>query len=143
MCVSHWSPAETSSLEGAYNSAVARHPDKNWQQPNWFDFLKRVVREEPVVVRGALGFGLKTIAKAMHQRGLIETSWQDGPTDGLGAMVGAWRAAHQAQETNTAFRLHPLVREIAAYNQVDTKVMWEIVRYLRRYHCAEAKNAAA
>ena len=48
------------------------------------------MREEPVVVRGAFGFGLKAIAKAMHGHGLIDTLWDDGPADGLGAMVGAW-----------------------------------------------------
>ncbi len=43
-----------------------------------------------MTVRGAFDFGLKSIAKAMHAAGLIETTWGDGPTDGLGAMVGAW-----------------------------------------------------
>ncbi|MGZ6070677.1 MAG: hypothetical protein ACXWK8_05635 [Myxococcaceae bacterium] len=31
-----------------------------------FDFLILVVRKDPVVVRGALGFGLKAIGNAMH-----------------------------------------------------------------------------
>jgi hypothetical protein len=29
----------------------------------------------------------------MHAQGLTGTSWADGPTDGLGAMVDAWSAA--------------------------------------------------
>ena len=55
---------------------------------NWFDFLTRVVREEPVVVRGAMGFGLKDVAQAMFNLGLIDTNWEQGPGHGLGAMVG-------------------------------------------------------
>ncbi|MBI2755371.1 MAG: hypothetical protein HYX52_01550 [Chloroflexi bacterium] len=56
----------------------------------WFDLLTQMVRAEPVAVRGAFNFGLKSIVKGMHAAGLIETTWTDGPTDGLGAMIGAW-----------------------------------------------------
>lgn len=132
--VFHWSHAEVSTLERAYNSATARHPGKPWTAPQWFDFLKKVIREEPVVVRGALGFGLKAIAKSKHAHGLIETNWGDGPTDGLGAMVGAWTAAREAAGTGRKLSEMPLVKEIEAYNEVDCKVMMEIVRYLRANH---------
>ena len=53
--VIHWSHAEETWLETAWYAAVKRHPEKNWPHPNWFDFLTRVVRAEPMVVRGALG----------------------------------------------------------------------------------------
>ena len=87
----HWSPAEPVNLETAYNSARTRHPDADWPPSlPWFDFLVEVVRREPVTVTGAFSFGLKPIAKAMHAAGFIETTWGDGPTDGLGAMIGAW-----------------------------------------------------
>ena len=85
----HWSNAEVTALERAYNSAKARHGENaDWPDLGWYDFLMKVMREEPVVVRGALGFGLKAVANAMHARGLIETSWADSPVDGLGAMGG-------------------------------------------------------
>ena len=132
--VFHWSHAEVSSLETAYNSATARHPGKTWSAPRWFDFLKKVIREEPVVVRGALGFGLKAIAKSMHGQGLIETNWGDGPTDGLGAMVGAWTGAREAASTGRKLSEMPLIKEIEHYNEVDCKVMMEIVRCLRDKH---------
>lgn len=130
----HWSHAEVSSLESAYNSAVARHPDRSWPRVNWFDFLKCVVKAEPIVVRGALGFGLKAIAKSMYAHGLIKTNWSDGPTDGLGAMVGAWRAAAEAEAEGLPLDRSPLIRDIASYNEVDVRVMWEIVQYLRTHH---------
>ena len=87
----HWSPAEISSLETAYNAAMQRHGDraKRWVVPKWFDFFKEVMKAEPVVVRGALGFGLKAVAQAMYKLGLFETKWKSGPVDGPGAMVGA------------------------------------------------------
>ena len=90
------------------------------------------MRREPVVVRGALGFGLKPVAKALHSHGLIETLWGDGPTDGLGAMVGAWWC-EQAREGKTLRDLD-LMSEIVRYNEVDCRVMMEVVRYLREHH---------
>lgn len=132
--VYHWSHAERSWLESAYNSARKRHPLKHWPQPRWFDFLSRVVRPEPVVMRGAFGFGLKAIAKAMHDHGLIETRWQDGPSDGMGAMVGAWWCAGQAREHGCRLSEVAFMDEIESYNEVDCRVMMEIVRHLRREH---------
>jgi hypothetical protein len=132
--VFHWSPAEDVSFGSAYNSARKRHPGNDWPDPHWFDFLNDVVKQEPFVVRTAFGFGLKAIGKALRSHGLIATSWDDGPTDGLGAMVGAWRAGAEATERGVALREVALMREIAAYNEVDCRVMYEVISYLRKHH---------
>ena len=132
--VFHWSPAEVSTLETAYNSAIARHSSHSWPSPQWFDFLGRVIRKEPVVVRGAHAFGLKPIAKALHSHGLIETLWEDGPTDGLGAMVGAWWCELQARAEGKKLRDIDLMEQILRYNEVDCRVMMEAIRYLRTNH---------
>jgi predicted RecB family nuclease len=86
------------------------------------------------VVRGAVGFGLKAVAKALHQHGLIGTRWGDGPVDGLGAMVGAWWCAGEAASHGRALHELDLMHEIRAYNEVDCRAMMEIVDYLRRNH---------
>lgn len=132
----HWSHAETSSLVTAYNAAIQRQPKRaaDWATTRWFDFLKEVVKAEPVVVRGALAFGLKALAQAMRKLGLIETKWESGPVDGLGAMVGALWCADQAAKTGVSLHQIDLMRDIQEYNEVDCKVMMDIVRYLRRNH---------
>ena len=134
--VVHWSPHERFTLEEAFDAAVKRHPEKDWRHPDWawFDFLARVVREEPVVVRGAHGFGLKAVANAMHALGLVETKWDEGPVDGLGAMVGAWRCEREAANAGGRLIDTDLMRGIRRYNEVDCKAMMELVRYLRRHH---------
>ena len=132
--VIHWSHAEESWLETAWYAAVKRHPEKEWPHPNWFDFLTRVVREEPFVVRGAHGFGLKTVTKAMRTLDLIDTEWGDGPTDGLGAMIGAWWCEHEAERQACALMDLELMQQIAAYNEVDCRAMAEIVTHLRTAH---------
>ena len=130
----HWSPAEKTTFETAYNSAKERHSRPDWPSPLWFDFLQRVIHEEPVVVQGAMGFGLKAVAKALHAHGHIDTLWDDGPADGLGAMVGAWWSADEAKKRGVSLAGIDLMQEIARYNEVDCRVMMEIVRYLREQH---------
>lgn len=129
----HWAPAEVIQLETAYNSARERHCDNaNWPELNWYDFLSKVIRAEPVAVRGALGFGLKSIAKAMYSNGFIPTDWDDNnPVDGMGAMVGAWNCDAEAREKGVAMTELPLMQDIARYNEVDCRVMMDIIRWLR------------
>ncbi len=131
----HWSHAEPTVLQNAYNSAWNRHGrPADWPESAWYDFLQKVMRQEPVAVRGALGFGLKAVANSMYSEGLIETHWADSPVDGLGAMVGAWRSDEKARRLGVPMTKIPLMAEIARYNEVDCKAMMEIVRYLRTNH---------
>lgn len=132
--VYHWSPAEESALSREYNAARKRHPEAGWPEPNWFDMLKHVIKAEPIVIRGAMGFGLKAVANALHSHGLISTRWKDGPTDGLGAMVGAWTCDAEATANGAGVRDLPLMREIAEYNEVDCRAMYDILEYLRDHH---------
>ena len=140
--VIHWSPHETVTLETAFDAAVKRHEATGWRHarngpwphPNWFDFLNRVVKEEPVVVRGAHGFGLKAVTNAMHDLGLVETRWDEGPADGLGAMVGAWWCDREAARAGGVMRDLDVMQGIERYNEVDCKAMMELVRHLRARH---------
>ena len=132
----HWSPAETSTLSTAYNAARKRHPENEWPLLPWFDLLDRVVKAAPMSVTGAFGYGLKDIAKAMQAMGLIKTAWGDGPTDGLGAMVAAWRVDEATEASGGVLLDDPLMREVADYNRVDCQVMAEILAWLREREAA-------
>jgi len=134
--VFHWSPAESSGLTDGLKSARSRHPARStaWREPNWFDFLGKVMRDEPVIIRGPMGFGLKAVARALQSHGLITTDWADSVVDGLGAMVGAWRCYEEAQANGTPVTALTLMEEIRRYNEVDCKVMQEAVAYLRNQH---------
>ncbi len=127
----HWSAAETSNLDSAYNSAKARHPDRSWPDLPWFDLLNQVVRAEPVAVRGAFNFGLKSVVKGMHAAGLVETTWTDGPTDGLGAMIGAWWCDAEAERTGVTLPQIEMMAETGRYNEVDCRSMAEVLGWLR------------
>jgi len=130
----HWSAAETVFMEGAYSSAMARHPDRGWPLLGWYDLLERIVHGTPVVVRGARSFGLKAVARAMKSHGLIETEWGEGLADGTGAMAGAWAAADLAAKDGGELGAVELMREVSRYNEIDCRVMAEVLDHLRREH---------
>jgi hypothetical protein len=130
----HWSIAEQSNFEKAYDNARNRHPERDWPALPWFDLLNEVVRVEPLVVRGAFSFSLKSIARAMRANGVIATDWGEGLADGAGAMAGAWNAAVEATRAGVALGQTATMLEIARYNEVDCRVMAEILEHLRREH---------
>ena len=101
--------------------------------PGYASTAAGYIRKEPVV-NGAWGFGLKAVASAMHKHGMIDTDWGNSQVDGLGAMVGAWHCDAEARRKGASMADEPLMHEIQKYNEVDCRVMMEIVRYLRENH---------
>ena len=129
----HWSAAEQSILERAYDAARVRHgAAARWPPLPWFDALE-LFRSVPLAVTGAFDLGLKSIARAMHSAGFIATRWGEGPTDGLGAMAGVWSAAREASSAGTSLAAHPLMVDIARYNEVDCRVLAEVLAWLRQH----------
>lgn len=146
----HWSNAENWQWENAYNKYEGiertwvlpkKALDEPDTQPRWFDLLQ-VFKKEPIVIKGCLGFGLKEIAGALAEHGLIKTKWDTTSScvDGTGAMLGAFKAGKEARERKISFRNIPLVREIAKYNEVDCKVVGEIMQYIRSEHCSSSAD---
>jgi hypothetical protein len=132
--VFHWAPHEKVSLSTAFDAARKRHPDNDWPEPTWYDFLNNVVKKEPVTVKGACAFGLKAIANAMAKNGLIATNWGSSNIDGLGAMIGGWWCDDEAEKLGCSMREIDLMHDIREYNEVDCRVMWEAIAYLREHH---------
>jgi hypothetical protein len=131
LCV-HWAHAE----DTFWNGAIERHPDcsdkwKSWEW-EWFDLLQ-VFKEEPIIIKDCLNFRLKDVACTLQKHGLINTSWDGNSSclDGQGAMVGAWRAHKESQIRRVSLDSMPQMKEIAKYNEVDVKVLHEIISFLR------------
>lgn len=127
----HWSQAEPTNFYHAMN----RHNMK-WEQwlssIVWVDMYDVFVRE-PIVVKGALNFRLKSIGKAMHKLGYIETTWENnGVNDGLQAMMSAIKLYKQKlNDESYDVTQDKTMLNIIKYNENDCKIMWEIVQCLR------------
>ena len=85
-------------------------------------------------VKGAYGLGLKAVAKALHTNNLIGTSWGSSQVDGMGAMTAAWFCDNEADKDESRLMDYPLMQEVGAYNEVDCRVLQEILYYLRSDH---------
>ena len=98
----------------------------------WVDICD-VFQKEPIVIKGSFRFKLKHIGNAFYNNGLIKTKWNDDEmSDGFRAMIKAielYREENNMNNTNRYFK------KIIDYNEVDCKVIWEIVKYLRKYSC--------
>jgi hypothetical protein len=141
----HWGNAETSLL----NSSNRRHGHRfnnliNY--PHWIDMLT-VFRGEPIIIKGVKKFGLKEIAKHMYDLGLIKTKWEDdGPNGGMMAMQDAIKFYNINQKIKSLpIETHNELKytyslalgrfaNVVDYNEIDCKVVWEIINYLRHNH---------
>lgn len=132
----HWSPAEPSAWKRAIlnNWSMIPRPD-NWRRLNWVDLLK-VFQKEPIGIKGCLNYSLKTVVRTFKKHGLIDTVWDTGSgcADGADAAVGAYRVDRETRQQGVSFKSDPLAQEIIKYNEIDCKVLSEILMYLRENH---------
>jgi hypothetical protein len=122
----HWSQAE----KIAYEKSQLRH--LNLQDKKLID-LYEVFIKEPIVVKGALNYSLKTIMKALYKHNLVKTTWNTSNpcSNGLNAML----LAHKCYEKNEKVTNNILtIKNIEEYNEIDCKSLWEILEYLRKNH---------
>jgi putative phage-type endonuclease len=132
----HWSHAERTFYNAAWNKHGCAVIKAGYQKiDTWRDMLK-IFKDEPITIRGALNFSLKSIAKAFHSFGFIQTIWdENGVCDGMGAMILAYNTYQSAKQNNIFdIMTTPDMRNIRDYNEVDVTVMYEILMYLVQHH---------
>lgn len=100
----------------------------------WTDILK-LFHEEPIIVKGALNFSLKTIGKAMYDHKLIDVFWDDSDCKtGLDAMFHAYQIYSNTDVKTNSIINNEQMKIINKYNEIDCKIMWAILNYLRNNH---------
>jgi len=124
----HWGQHE----KVVFGKAIARHGNI-WKMPNFVDFC-RIMTDLPILVRGAYGFGLKSIGKAMYRHSLIQTTWTGDVSDGSNAMFLGWKEYKKLAEHKLPYKNitdSPIIREIIEYNKIDCITMYEIIQYFK------------
>ena len=96
---------------------------------NWID-LCEMFQKEPIVIKDCFNFGLKNIANSMYKHKLISTKIESECSNGLMASINAWKE----YQTNPDPINSGVMKDIKKYNEFDCKVMWDILRYLRKNH---------
>ena len=136
----HWAHHEPSTWRKVFErnygnpSSVFKTKSKHIK---WVDMLK-IFKKEPIGVKGCLNYGLKKISKAFYKYGYISSTWDasggEGIADGCDAAVSAYRANLECIKLKTSFSKHSLTLDIIKYNEIDCKVLSEIMSYLRTHH---------
>lgn len=115
----HWSYAEPV----VYNNCLRKY--ENLPNLNFIDLLT-IFKDEPIIIKDAFSYSLKTISKCFYKYGLINTIWDsDNIIDGKNAMFQAWN--YYNGNRNKKY----ILKDIEKYNYIDCKVMEEILLYLR------------
>ena len=125
----HWSHCENYLLNSAFN----KHNLTSNTNIEWIDLCDIFIKE-PIVINGLTNFKLKDVAKAMKSHGMIETEWDSSSliTDGLNAMIMAGRYYIKKRQQQLTVNDKKIFKDIIKYNEVDCKVMFDIVNYLRK-----------
>lgn len=136
----HWSNAEKWQWSKAYGKH--KGSEKGWippvldeeeKGPRWFDMLK-VFKEEPIVIKNCMGFGLKEVANTLSNHGFFELEKDESTMDGASAMLGAFKSSKDAKSRGISLKEMPLIREIIKYNEKDCKMVGEVTFYIRKFH---------
>lgn len=121
----HWGNVEQS----LYISCINRHPDilsKYVLLTDWCDMLK-LFKDECIITRGMLNFSLKSVVNAFHNNGYINTSYEGlDVNNGLDAMIRAFESYNLYSDI--------IMKNIKKYNEIDCKVIWEILQFLRNHY---------
>jgi hypothetical protein len=125
----HWSFAEV----GSYKSFKSRHSDFRFDDRHiTFYDLNKVFVNEPITIKGALNYSLKTIAKALKKHKLIDSIWDTTSvcSNGLNAMI----LANNLYDSGISNIINDsCMKEIIYYNEIDCKVLWEIHNLIKKY----------
>ncbi len=117
----------------SYNRLIKKY---NWQVPTganfrWVD-LMTFFKSVPIGIKGVFNWGLKNVAHALKDYGLIETEWPNDELDGgLSAMIAATHC-HTSQGGFRKLSQMDGIKEVVKYNEVDCKVMMDILGYLMK-----------
>lgn len=139
----HWGHAERTM----FNNVNKRHGYiwSQWKEyVMWID-LCNIFKKIPIVIKNAKKFSLKEVARALYNHKVIKTCWNNNMESGLEAMISAseyykFMEQYNATSDKTEYnKQKEIFLEIIKYNEVDCKVMWEILDYLRKNHIGQNK----
>jgi hypothetical protein len=126
----HWGHIE----KKAFERAMERHPREKFHDDlvsnNWVNFYD-IMRNEPIVIKGALSFGLKAVVRALNDNGLIQVKYADDScANGMQAMADAVAVYKSGDNIAISKKMNSIVE----YNEVDCKAVYAIINYFRSNH---------
>ena len=126
----HWSHAEVSFLENYNNKNNLSYT--SFLNKIEFADLYKLFTQEKICINGALTYKLKDISKALYKHGLIQTTWNStNVTNGLNAMLDGCYYYKCIDNNKVDDNTKNIFDNIIKYNEIDCKVMGDIVLWMR------------
>lgn len=119
----HWGHAECKYMEYIHS----KHGDIDFPEYILIDLLDHF-RLEPIIIHGVFKFGLKSIGKALYNKGLINTTWKEND-NGLDAMIKFKEICKKNKKI--PLKRYLIIKQIIEYNEIDCKVLKEIYFLLK------------
>lgn len=124
----HWSAAE----KNIFNKFNKKY-NNIYQNLNWIDALN-IFKDNNIYIKNCFNFSLKNIAKQMYINNFISTVWDDNEiNNGLNAMYFAYNEYNDYKNKNKNIFDSKIINSIIKYNEVDCKVIYEILLFLKNY----------
>jgi len=95
-----------------------------FSEKNYVDLLK-LFRDKSISMKGCFSYSLKEIARALYKQGLIKTIW-----DEHSSIKNGYEAMKEGEKLFSGDKSKLL--ELINYNEIDCKIMWEIMTFLRK-----------
>jgi len=126
----HWSHAEVSFLEN-FNSKNNNCYSDFLGNIEFADLYK-IFTSEPICINGATTYKLKDISNSLCEHGIIKSNWKlTNITSGLNAMLDGCYYYKCVDNNNINKKANDTFNQIISYNEVDCKVMGEILNWMR------------
>lgn len=126
----HWSKFEDTQFKKYYERNNIK---KNVDFYKFCDLYK-VFTKEPITIKGALNFKLKTIGKILYKHDMIETRWDinNECCDGLNAMVLGEILYSKYNNLENIMKDKNML-DIIQYNEMDCRVLCDIHNLIKKY----------
>ena len=120
----HWGNIE----KNMYSKLINKYNINNeLKLNNWIDLLS-IFKNNSIISKGMLNFGLKEVTKSFYGNKFIKTKYDTSVMDGVDAMIKAFDEYNKFSKNNN-YVID--LGEIKKYNNIDCKVIWEILTHLR------------
>ena len=118
----HWTKAEPRFFK---KSCTKYNMNFNLENIEYFDLYDLFV-DNYISIKGCFNYSLKSVARSMFNNNMIDTLWDKDSvcSNGLNAM---YYALEYYKGDNK-----DVMQSIINYNEIDCKVMYEILKYLRK-----------
>jgi hypothetical protein len=128
----HWGSIEKNIITNMYDKYYEEY---RWEQLTLVDMYKIFI-SEPIIIKGAYNYSLKTLIKALIKHGLVDFNlWEDDMSNGLDAMYESYKIYKEDYDVEKK------LIKIGKYNEIDVKALDKIIEYMRNKKISTQQDA--